>query len=64
MKTITITISPTGESEIKTSGFSGNECRAASRSLEEALGKRQSERFTAEYYTLQSHSQTETQKEE
>ncbi|REJ88280.1 MAG: DUF2997 domain-containing protein [Planctomycetota bacterium] len=55
MKTIEIIISPGGESRVETKGFSGNECRQASRFLEEALGKTQSETLTAEFH--QSHNQ-------
>jgi hypothetical protein len=54
MKTIEITVSPKGESTIATTGFSGAECRQASRFIEEALGRRTAERFTAEFH--QDHS--------
>ena len=40
MKTIEITVSPKGDTKVETKGFSGTECRQASRFIEEALGQR------------------------
>jgi len=56
LKTIEIIVSPTGESRIETSGFTGNECQMASKFLETALGKRKSASLKAEFY---SETQTE-----
>ena len=50
MKTIEITVSTDGSSKIETHGFVGGECRDASHFLELALGQRQSERLTADFY--------------
>ena len=50
MKTIEITVSPTGETKVETRGFTGGECRDASRFVELALGSRTAETLTAEYY--------------
>ena len=50
MKTIEITVDPKGQSKVVTKGFSGGECREASRFLEQALGARSSEALTAEFY--------------
>ena len=50
MKTIEITVSTDGSMKIETHGFVGGECRDASRFLELALGQRQSERLTADFY--------------
>ncbi|MDM4015135.1 DUF2997 domain-containing protein [Roseiconus lacunae] len=59
MKKIEILIRPDGENRVETKGFSGSECREASRLLETALGKRQSESLTSEYHTVvQNHHQT------
>ena len=63
MKTFNIVISPTGATKIETIGFSGGECREATQFLETALGKRQSERLTTEFYSAQSNANTETEKE-
>ena len=60
-KTIEITVSPTGETQIETKGFSGSECRDASRFIEKALGQQTSEQMTAEYYS--THSQQQQQRE-
>ena len=54
MKTIKITVSPTGQTRVETSGFTGGECREASRFVEQALGTRSAETLTAEFYQGQS----------
>ena len=48
-KTIEVTVSPTGETTVETRGFAGGSCRLASRFLEQALGRREGERLTAEF---------------
>ena len=53
MKTIEITVSPRGETKVETRGFSGGECREASRFVEQALGTRSAETLTAEFYQEQ-----------
>jgi hypothetical protein len=50
MKTIEITIDSQGRTKLQTKGFAGAECQEASRFLEQALGQKQSEQLTAEYY--------------
>lgn len=63
MKTIEITVSPEGETRLETKGFSGAECREASRLLEQTLGKRTMETVTSEFYASQTqhqHHQQET----
>jgi hypothetical protein len=50
VKTIEVTVSPKGETKIQTKGFSGQECREASRLLEQALGQCASEHLTAEFH--------------
>ena len=50
MKSIEIIVSPKGETVIQTKGFAGDECRQASKALEQALGLVQSDRPTAEMY--------------
>lgn len=49
-KRIQVIVSPTGETTIKTTGFQGPECKAATKSLEAALGVPASEQLTAEYF--------------
>ena len=49
-RTIQLIISPQGETRLETRGFLGNQCRRASRLLEEALGQRTREQRTAEFY--------------
>jgi hypothetical protein len=50
VKTIEITVSPTGQSKVETRGFTGGECREASRFVELALGTRAAETLTADYH--------------
>lgn len=47
---IQIDVSPTGESKLQTSGFSGKPCQEASRFLEQTLGEKTSETLTSEYF--------------
>ena len=49
-KVIEIVISPTGETKVETKGFSGGECRDASKFVEVALGQKTSEQTTGEFY--------------
>ncbi len=50
MKTIEITVGPKGETKVETRGFTGGECRDASRFVEQALGARSAETLTAEFH--------------
>lgn len=54
MKTIEIIVSPKAETRVETKGFAGNECREASKFVEDALGNRSQERMTAEFYCGQA----------
>jgi len=58
LKTIEITVSPTGQTTIQTKGFAGNSCQEASRFLEQALGVRQSDDRTSEFYQSETQSQS------
>ena len=57
MKTIEITVDPQGQARVETKGFSGSECREASRFLELALGRITGETLTAEFHQDQSVDQ-------
>ena len=50
MKTIEIIVSPTGQTQIQTKGFSGSSCRQASAQLERALGQSTGEELTSEFH--------------
>jgi len=50
MKTIEIIVSAKGETKVETKGFTGAECRQASRFIEQALGQRTAEKLTAEFH--------------
>jgi Protein of unknown function (DUF2997) len=51
---IRVIVGPKGETRIETKGFSGPECREASRFIEQALGQPVNEQLTAEFYQSQS----------
>ena len=57
MKTIEITVGPKGETKVETRGFTGGECREASRFVEQALGSRTAEALTGEFYQGQKTGQ-------
>jgi hypothetical protein len=57
MKTIEVTVDPKGETRVETRGFTGGECREASRFVEQALGSRVAEKLTAEFYQAEEARQ-------
>ena len=62
MKIIEIVVSPTGQTQVETKGFTGSKCRDASRFIEEALGKCTGEKLTGEFYVETSVDQRNRQK--
>ena len=60
-KIIEIIVSPTGETRLETKGFAGEECREASRFVEEALGKRVGEQLTTEFHSMHTSNESVTQ---
>ena len=56
-KVIEITVDPKGEATVQTRGFSGSECREASKFVEQALGQRTAETLTAEFHQGQQAGQ-------
>jgi hypothetical protein len=61
MKTIEITVSPTGETKVQTRGFTGGSCVQASALIEQALGRRTSEQLTPEFFQARTESQEHRQ---
>jgi Protein of unknown function (DUF2997) len=57
MKIIEITVDSKGQSKVETQGFTGGECREASKFIEQALGQRIDEKLTAEFFQTQSVDQ-------
>jgi hypothetical protein len=57
LKTIEITIAPNGQSRVETKGFIGNECRQASRFIEQALGQQTDEQLKTEFHQSASSQQ-------
>lgn len=53
-RTIEIIIAPNGQTRVETKGFVGSSCRTASQFIEQALGARQAERLTSEYFLPQT----------
>ena len=61
-KTIEIVVSPNGQTQVKTKGFTGSECRQASQFIEQALGQRTSEQLTSEFHQQASQQQSNQQR--
>ena len=59
-KIIEIIVSPKGETTIKTKGFAGSSCRAASKFIEQALGQRIGEQLTPEFHQAVEPQHTQT----
>jgi hypothetical protein len=57
MKFVEITVDSKGQSKVETRGFTGGECREASKFIEQALGQRTAEKLTAEFYQNQTTEQ-------
>jgi hypothetical protein len=60
-KFIEVIISPTGQIQVETKGFTGRDCLKASAFLEAALGQRQSDRVTPEYYEVTNSTELRQQ---
>jgi hypothetical protein len=56
-KTIEITVDPKGQTTVETRGFTGSQCREASRFVEQALGKTTTEQLKPEFYQPQATEQ-------
>ena len=50
MKTIEVIVSRDGSSRVETRGFTGSSCKEASQFLEQALGLKQKEQLTADFF--------------
>lgn len=57
MPQIEIVISPQGQSQVETKGFSGATCRAASQFIEVALGQSSHEQLTAAFHQTENVQQ-------
>ena len=49
-KTIEIIVAPNGQSKVETKGFTGSECREASRFIEQAIGQLTNEILKSEFH--------------
>ena len=57
MRIIEITVDARGQSKVETRGFTGGECREASKFIEQALSQRTDEKLTADFYQDQTIDQ-------
>ncbi len=57
MKTIEIIVAANGQTQVETKGFTGSECREASRFIEQALGLQTGEIIKAEFHQSASAQQ-------
>jgi hypothetical protein len=57
MRIIEVIVDTKGQSRVETRGFTGGECRKASKFIEQALGQHTDEKLTAEFYQTQSSDQ-------
>jgi hypothetical protein len=57
LKTIEITVNSKGQTTVETKGFTGADCREASKFIEQALGSRTGEMLTPEFYQSQPANQ-------
>jgi hypothetical protein len=57
VKVIEVTVDPAGQTKVETRGFTGGDCREASRFVERALGRATAEQLTAEFYQAQDARQ-------
>jgi hypothetical protein len=62
MKTIEIVVTPTGQTQVQTKGFTGSECRQASEFIEKALGTRTQEQLTSEFHQQAGQQQSHQQR--
>ena len=54
---IEVTVAPSGATTVRTTGYAGGDCRAASAFVEKALGRATAETLTAEFYGTQPAGQ-------
>ncbi len=57
MKTIDVIVSRDGSTRVETHGFAGTQCKEASQFLEQALGLKQNEQLTADFYRSEVNAQ-------
>ena len=61
---IEIIVSPDGASRVETKGFAGSSCQQASRLLEQALGQKQNEQRTADFYRTEVSQQQQARQQQ
>ncbi|HJN08052.1 MAG TPA: DUF2997 domain-containing protein [Pirellulaceae bacterium] len=61
-KIIEVIVSPTGETRLETKGFTGEECKEASKFVELALGVSAGEQMTAEFHATTTSAEQNHQR--
>ena len=64
MKQIEIIVAPDGTSRVETKGFAGSSCQQTSRLLEQALGQKQNEQLTADFYRTDVSQQQQARQQQ
>ena len=64
MKRIEIIVAPDGSAKVETKGFAGSSCQQASRLLEQALGQKQSEQLTADFYRTSASQEQQARQQQ
>ncbi|PAY20999.1 hypothetical protein CKO51_02820 [Rhodopirellula sp. SM50] len=57
MKTIEVIVAPDGKTRVETNGYTGSDCRQASRALLQALGQQSSEQLKPEFHQAATEQQ-------
>ncbi len=63
MKTIDVIVSRDGSTRVETHGFAGSQCKEASQFLEQALGLKQNETLTADFYASEVNETQQVQQQ-
>lgn len=63
MKTIDVIVSRDGSTRVETHGFAGTQCKEASQFLEQALGLKQNEQLTADFYRSEVNAQQQARQQ-
>ena len=63
MKTIDVIVSRDGSTRVETHGFAGTQCKEASQFLEQALGLKQNEKLTADFYRSEVNAQQQARQQ-
>jgi hypothetical protein len=63
LKTIDVIVLRDGSTRVETHGFAGTQCKEASQFLEQALGLKQNEQLTADFYRGEVNAQQQARQQ-